>query len=108
MKETNYNRKEVHTLKELRYEKARITIEMAYLEQSIHEEIHYYTRGGFLNALSFGAGMFASLDKWKEYFSYVVKGWNWVKEFINKKKEQKAHKEQAANPETEKEENVTS
>lgn len=89
MKKANYNPKRVSTLKELQYEKARVTIEMAYLEDSLQQHVHHYLEGGFIGAMGLGAGMFASLDKWKMYFQHITKGWQWIKEFMHKRKEAK-------------------
>lgn len=86
MKKVSYSPKRVYTLQELRYEKARVVIEMAQLEEELQERIHHYTGGGFLTSVGSGLGIFAFFEKWKIYFHYLTKGWRWIKKIWQKNK----------------------
>jgi len=92
MPKTIYKRKEVRTLKELRYQKARLAVELNYMEERIDGGIRYYTEGGFLRAFSLGAGTFSSFGMWRDYAGYAVSGWKKVKQFIQRQKEKRAAK----------------
>ncbi|MEG1586393.1 MAG: hypothetical protein RR346_05920 [Bacteroidales bacterium] len=86
MKKMNYNIKEVSSLKEIRYEKARIVIEMAYIEKKIHTQAEDFLHGGFLQSVGLGWNMFASAGKWLLIFKAAMKGWKWIQHFLKKKK----------------------
>lgn len=87
MRKLNYKPKEVKSLKEIRYEKARITIEMAYIQQQIQEDAESFLHGGFLQSMGIGWSMFASAGKWLIGIKALLKGWKWIMGIIRKKKE---------------------
>lgn len=99
MKTEKYNRKDIRSLKELRYEKARVAIQMNFLEERIREEVRYYTHGGFLNAFMLGSGVFASLGSFRQQVSPLLEGWSWVRKMMKKRKARKAQHEQPPIPE---------
>ena len=96
MGKTIYKRTELNNLKELRYQKARVAIEAAYVKQRVDNGIRYYTEGGWLRSFTLGMGTFSSLGAIRDYSSYAIKGWKTVKEYLQKRKEKRAAKKAAA------------
>lgn len=89
MNKVTYNPKEVRSLKEIQYQKARIVIELAYLQDQIRKETDSYLHGSMMKAMNMGWGVLASGGKWFIGMEILLKGWKLVRAMWKKKKEKK-------------------
>lgn len=83
----------INSLHQLRYEKAKLKLEIIYLEQEIQAEAQSWFQGGLLHSAGMGMKMFASTEKWFIYWKLIKKVWKWGKEKYHKFQQQKKQAE---------------
>lgn len=81
----------IHSLQELRYEKARIKIELLYLRNELKQESESFLHGGFLEQAGFGWNLFASTGKWMLYGKIFMKVYKWIKKHLHVGEKPKTH-----------------
>ncbi|MEG1615889.1 MAG: hypothetical protein RR202_05145 [Bacteroidales bacterium] len=79
------NPADIRTLKELRYEKAKVKIEMTYLEQEIKSEYQSFINGGFLHMAGKGFSLFSTAGKWMVFGKIGMKVFKWIRGFLKKR-----------------------
>ena len=85
MKKDKHRKKAFRTIKELRYRKERIQIEIYLMNQSMHEEFNDFSSNNVLCNF-FNWGNIGKISKITLTIFYVKKIINWFKEYSKKKK----------------------
>lgn len=74
----------IRTLHDLRYEKAKLKLEIMNMEENIQSDIHSWFHGGFIHSATSGFNVFSTVDKIASYWGVLQKSIQWGKKFVQK------------------------
>lgn len=74
----------IKTMQELRYEKAKMMIELINLEHEIRVDVKSFFHMNLMQSASLGFGIFSSNNKWSMLFETGTKVWGWASSAFKK------------------------